>query len=272
MHVRGEQLAIKTKQSFLMNHHYIDLSSLSLLTALRLSTRSLPMNVWTRILGHLDMSRIKTARLFCSARRMASIPYIASLPFERCPNSEDSLRRCLGVFPFVASIALSIQLPEQAKLIDLPAVRSELCKLRLYLPPACTRALTEGKARPRIKEAYRSLNDIITVLKDTTTLTSLELRVNLCDQFSHVPHTCLSFAPNGLGKAVLGLTSLRTLHVSPAVIFPWNELLENPTRLTHPGCLGAMPITLEGLHYCHRAVFVNDVAALTSSRVSKQHV
>jgi hypothetical protein len=235
--------------------------------SLRFSTRSSLKNVdiWTRILCHLDMSELKTARLFCSTSRMASLPFIKSLPFERCPDNEDSLIHCLGVFPFVASIALSIQLPQhaaKANLLDLPTVRSKLCKLRLSLPP---------KSAPpaAAQEAIRNLDDMIPNLMLAANLTSLELRMwpgfndtelhaSPSYQFLRVLRVCWALRELTLGaalpyfrglthEAVLGLTSLGTLHVTPNRIFPWGKLLENPARLTHLSCLDTVHITNRAL-------------------------
>jgi hypothetical protein len=239
------------------------------------------------------MSELKTARLLCSTSRMASVPFIKSLPFERCPDCEDSLTRCLGVFPFVTSIALSIQLPQhvtKANLIDLSTVRSKLCKLRFYLPPKCAPLAAA-------LEANHSLEDMITNLSLAPQLTSLELHTwpefkgrtvheIPCYQLLDVLRVCKALRELTLGvdlpylgglthEALLGLTSLRTLHVTPNGLFPWGKFLENSFRLTHLSCLDTMLITdhaliledddvEDGVMDLNRTfAYVNDIVKLT---------
>jgi hypothetical protein len=152
--------------------------------SLRLCTRRSSKHVWARVLDHLETSELKTARLVCGTSRMESVPFIKSLPFERCPNSEESLRECLQKFPFVTSIALSIQLPQQANLIGLPEMSTQLCKLRLSFPP-------DLRGIPRwapVDALNRSLDDMIPILRLAAHLTSLELtnwpRIRIED---HIP-------------------------------------------------------------------------------------
>jgi hypothetical protein len=224
----------------------------------RLSTRRSSKDVWTRVLGHLDTSELKAARLISCTSRTASIASIKSLPFERCPHHEDSLTSCLKVFSSVTSIALNIQSPEQANLIYLPEVRSKLSKLRLSFP--LKNAKTGTAARETV--ANRCLNGLIANLSLAAHLTSLELYRLVLPSYddtmmmrpgSVAQHQLLVLLHN-LGacgalrelildvevlhddghtavEAVLGLTSLRTLHINRS--FPWGKLFEEPTRLTH---------------------------------------
>jgi hypothetical protein len=267
---------------------------------LRYFTRRLDMNMdqattwtWTRILAHLDMSELKAARLICSTSRRASVPYVKFLAFKLCPESEDMVKRCRGVFPFVTSIVLSIQLPQhaaQANLIGLPAVRSRLCKLTLSLSVTAPTAAWEENC---------NLDDMITNVKLAAHLTSLELctfgrsgcygyelPASHRHQLLSVLGACgalreltLGVDFNGLMEAVLGLTSLRTLHGSSQIgLFPLAKLLEIPTRVMHRSCLDKMSIAdhalleKDGFDITWADVDVNDIANSPSSRVARHIV
>eukprot|EP00884_Botryococcus_braunii_P001710 jgi/Botrbrau1/1153/Bobra.0162s0042.1 len=228
----------------------------------------LPRDVLTCILGRLDGSALRTARLACRAFRAASVPCVRALCHSYSSSSQpeaaapDLLPHCLRVFPFIIRLELSIVLPSGAAVLQLSEVTSRLAHLKLQM----------GSTQGSSGDALRALAPSLAA---APRLTALEVggafldSPNAGDSLAHALRACRSLEglfldiedtmddPEGLLAAALEAPSLRNLRFGHMVS---DDLLtvaiRNTSRLTRLQ-------GLDGVLWGYTDAEVNCIAALT---------